>query len=314
MKETYSELNAAQQIIYTPTMIGRAFSEFEYGDISGIYRVGTKCVVVQSDGYEWNFPAEEIRKAYKKFIGREVPFFDYLGPKYRGPLPWQHKENTFILLKGWHYSSQGSYKKSEAQMQRLWVDGFNNLKGLGELQAILENSNDDDPEEEVLPDVREALGHVIKPNEYCSCKAFQKQLNNLDEFKDEFSDDYKPTCKHLIWYELFKRYQKERTNLLANLPGGKQDKIAVWFYTPMINGSNSPYGVFQIWWKDDTGKDLDSKDADNWKKYKPLTQYDTWKYLFKMVEKGFIPYEGSLYPKVQKLHEKSTTRCSNSSC
>ena len=36
--------------------------------------------------------------------------------------------------------------------------------------------------------------------------------------------------------------------------------------------------------------------------------------LFKMIDKGFIPYEGSLHPKVQAIHEKSITGCSDSSC
>jgi len=311
MKETYSELNAAQQIIYTPSMIGRAFSDFEFGDISGIYRVGSKCVVLRNDGYEWSYPAGDIREAYTKFIGREVPFFDYLGPNYRGPIPWTHKPNTFVLLKGWHYSSKDSYKKPEAQMQRSWIDSFNNLTDLNSLKAIVENFNDDDPDEAVIPDTKEALGHVITPDKYCSCQAFQKQLNNLDEFREEFSKDYQPTCKHLVWYKLFRNFQKKRIDLTNSLPGGEQRKVAVWFYTPMTNGSTSPNGTFQLWW---TRDGLYSKDPNSWTKYKSLTQYDAWEYLFKMIDKGFIPYEGSLHPKVQAIHEKSITGCSNSSC
>ena len=304
MKETYSELNEAQQIIYTPSMIGRAFPDFEFGDISGIYRVGTKCVVLRNDGFEWSYPAEDIKKAYRNFIGREVSFFDYLGPDYRGPVPWAHKSNTFVLLKGLHYASKDSYQKPEAQMQRLWIDSFNNLKTIQELTAVIENSNDDDSDEAILPDTKEALGHVMTPNHHCSCQAFQKQLKNLDAFKEEFSEDYQPTCKHLVWYKLFRKFQTKRTELIDNLPGGEKNNVAVWFYTPMTNGSTSPYGTFQIWW---TRDGLYSKDINSWKKYKSLTQYDAWKYLFKMIDTGFIPYEGSLYPKIKQLHEKSIT-------
>ena len=79
----------------------------------------------------------------------------------------------------------------------------------------------------------------------------------------------------------------------------------------MTNGSTSPYGIFQLWW---TRDGLYSKDPNSWTKYKSLTQYDAWEYLFKMIDKGFIPYEGSLHPKVQAIHEKSITGCSDSSC
>ena len=59
-----------------------------------------------------------------------IPFFSYCGPGYRGPIPWSHQPNTYILLKGWHYAYEGSHKTPEALMQRSWIDSFNNLKSI----------------------------------------------------------------------------------------------------------------------------------------------------------------------------------------
>ena len=49
-KEIYSELNEAQKIIYTPSMISRAFPDFVHGQISNIYRVGKNCIVKRKNG------------------------------------------------------------------------------------------------------------------------------------------------------------------------------------------------------------------------------------------------------------------------
>ena len=187
--EIYSELNEAQKIIYTRSMISRAYPDFDPGQICTIYRVGSKCIVKRKNGIEEKYPAENIKVAYLKFIQREVPFFSYCGPGYRGPIPWSHQPNTYILLKGWHYAYEGSHKTPEALMQRSWIDSFNNLKSIESVKNLLENSNDDDPEDERLDDTKKSLGHIMTPYKYCSCQAFQKQLKNLDEFKDEFYED-----------------------------------------------------------------------------------------------------------------------------
>ena len=70
--------------------------------------------------------------------------------------------------------------------------------------------NDDDPEENIIPDIKESLGHIIVPGESCSCQAFQKQVRHADEFKEEFYEEYEPNCKHLHWYDKFKIFQKRR--------------------------------------------------------------------------------------------------------
>ena len=73
--EIYSELNEAQKIIYTRSMISRAFPDFDHAQICTIYRVGKHCIVKRKNGLEEKYPAEDIKVAYLKFIQREVPFF-----------------------------------------------------------------------------------------------------------------------------------------------------------------------------------------------------------------------------------------------
>ena len=294
-KEIYSELNQAQKIIYTPSMIGRAFSDFEHGDISGIYRVKDKCIVLRNDGYEWNYPAIDIQKAYNNFIRREVPFFSYLGPDYRGPIPWSYKRNTYILLKGWHYSYKDSHKTPEARMQRLWINSFNNVKHMESLKCMIENANDDDPEETILPDTKESIGHIITPYNYCSCQAFQKQVKNIDEFKQEFQEDYQPCCKHLHWYDKFKLFQRKRNELTEDLGGRTPMKVVLWFYIPPEKQYQK--GTFKLWW---TTKGMYSE-ISNWKQITSLSQWDAWNYFDRMLEKGFVPYEGSTVPKLKSM-------------
>ena len=299
-KEIYSELNEAQKIIYTESMIGRAYPDFVFGNISNIYRVGENCVVKRLDGSEQRYAAEKIKFNYLKFIGREVSYFSCLGPNYRGPIPLTFKKNTYALLKGWNYAYKDSHKTPESKMQQLWIDSLNNLKSLENVKCFLENMNDDDPEENIIPDIKESLGHIIVPGESCSCQAFQKQLRHADEFKEEFYEEYEPNCKHLHWYDKFKIFQKRRTDLRNKLDGKNPMQIALWFYTPP--DYNYGKGTFQIWWT------RDGMYGDNWKPYKPLTQFEAWDYLDKMIENGFLPFEGSLFPKIKsKFYEKSIT-------
>ena len=294
-KEIYSELNEAQKIIYTPSMISRAFPDFVHGQISNIYRVAENCVVKRIDGTEQRYEAEKIKVAYLKFIQRDVPYFSYLGPSYRGPIPWGYKRNTYILLKGWNYAYQGSNKTPEAKLQQLWINSFNNLKNIEALKAVLENSNDDDPDDTVLPDTKESLGHVITPYGYCSCQAFQKQVKNLDEFKEEFYDEYQPSCKHLHWYDNFKLFQRKRNEVTEDLAGRTPMKTVLWFYIPPVKQYQK--GTFKLWW---TTKGMYS-DISNWKQITSLSQWDVWNYFDRMLEKGFVPYEGSTVPKLKSM-------------
>ena len=294
-KEIYHELNEAQKIIYTPSMISRAFPDFVHGQISNIYRVRKDCVVKRLDGTEEKYEAESIKVAYLKFIQRDVPFFSYLGPDYRGPIPWSYKRNTYILLKGWNYAYQGSTKTSEARMQRLWINSFNNVKNIEALKCLVENSNDDDPDDTVLPDTKEAIGHVITPYNYCSCQAFQKQCRNIDEFKEEFYEDYQPCCKHLNWYDKFKLFQRKRNELTEDLGGRTPMKVVLWFYIPPEKQYQK--GMFKLWW---TTKGMYS-DISNWKQITSLSQWDAWNYFDRMLEKGFVPYESSTVPKLKSM-------------
>ena len=300
-KEIYSELNSAQEIIYTPSMITRAFPDFTHGEISNIYRVGKNCVVKRMNGIEEKYPADLIQAAYLKFIGREVPYFSYLGPGYRGPIPWSYKKNTYVLLKGWTYAYQESYKTAESKFQQQWMNSFNNVKNLEALKCLIENSNDDDSDEKVLPDVKEALGHIITPYEYCSCQAFQKQVRNLEEFEEEFSGNYQPRCKHLHWYDKFKLFQRKRTELTDDLQGRVPKLAVVWYYIPPQHMYGK--GTFKILWT----KDGLYSELKNWKTISSLSQWDAWDYFDRMIKKGFVPYELSAVPKLKTalLCEKS---------
>ena len=299
-QEIYDELNNAQKIIYTPSMISRAYPDFNHGQICTIYRVGENCIVKRKNRIEEKYDTGKIKIAYLEFMQRDIPFFSYLGPNYRGPIPWPYKPNTYILLKGWNYEYQGSHKNAEAKMQQLWINSFNNLKNIDALKAILENSNDDDSDETILPDTKQALGHIITPYKYCSCQAFQKQLKNLNQFKGEFYDQYEPSCKHLHWYDKFKLFQRKRNELTEDLSGRVPMKAVLWFYIPPEKQYQK--GKFKIWW---TTKGLYS-DISNWKQINSLSQWDAWNYFDRMLDKGFIPYEGSTVPKLKSmLCEKS---------
>ena len=298
--EIYSELNEAQKIIYTRSMISRAFPDFDHAQICTIYRVGKHCIVKRKNGIEEKYPAENIKVAYLKFIQREVPFFSYCGPGYRGPIPWSHQPNTYILLKGWHYAYEGSHKTPEALMQRSWINSFNTLKSIESVKSLLDNLNDDDPKDEGLDDTEKALGHIMTPYKYCSCQAFQKQLKNLDQFKEEFYENYQPMCKHLHWYDNFKLFQRKRNELAEDLGGRPPMNVVIWFYVPPAKQYQK--GTFKLWW---TIKGLYS-DICNWKQINSLSQWDAWSYFDRMLEKGFAPYEGSIVPKLKlKLCEKS---------
>ena len=293
--EIYSELNEAQKIIYTRSMIGRAFPDFDHGQICTIYSVGKNSIVKRKNGIEEKYPAEDIKVAYLKFIQREVPFFSYLGPNYRGPIPWPYQSNTYILLKGWNYAYQGSHKTPEARMQQLWANSFSNLKSIESVKSVLDNLNDDDPDDEGLEDTEKALGHIMTPYKYCSCQAFQKQLKNLDQFKEEFYENYQPMCKHLHWYDNFKLFQRKRNELAEDLGGRPPMNVVIWFYVPPAKQYQK--GTFKLWW---TTKGLYS-DICNWKQINSLSQWDAWNYFDRMLEKGFIPYEASTVPKLKSI-------------
>ena len=61
MEKLYTELNVAQQFIYTASNIGRAYPDFDYSDIAGIYKRDQYCLVVRTDG------SEELYKKYVRF-------------------------------------------------------------------------------------------------------------------------------------------------------------------------------------------------------------------------------------------------------
>ena len=73
--EIYSELNEAQKIIYTRSMIGRAYPDFDPGQIYTIYRSGQNCIVKRKNGIEEKYDIGKIKITYLEFMQREIPFF-----------------------------------------------------------------------------------------------------------------------------------------------------------------------------------------------------------------------------------------------
>ena len=61
MEKLYTELNVAQQFIYTASNIGRAYPDFDYSDIAGIYKRDHYCLVVRTDGSEELYKASWYR-------------------------------------------------------------------------------------------------------------------------------------------------------------------------------------------------------------------------------------------------------------
>ena len=72
-------------------------------------------------------------------------------------------------------------------------------------------------------------------------------------------------------------------------------KTVLWFYIPPVKQYQK--GTFKLWW---TTKGMYS-DISNWKQITSLSQWDVWNYFDRMLEKGFVPYEGSTVPKLKSM-------------
>ena len=108
----------------------------------------------------------------------------------------------------------------------------------------------------------------------------------------------------LNYEEVVKKIEKlthlKHHELIEDLGAKPPMNVVLWFYVPPVKQYGK--GQFKIWW---TRKGLYS-DITNWKEIKGLSQWDAWTYFDRMLEKGFVPYEGSIVPKLKlKLCGKS---------
>jgi hypothetical protein len=220
------------------------------------------------------------------FIRREVPYFSYLGPGYRGPIPWSHSQNTFILLKGYHYHDSNSNNTELAERQSLWLNNFDLIHEFEPLRCFLEDITIS-PYGEVPQwiNTKKSIGHIIKPyDNYCSCGAFQKQVAYLDQLQKELGS-WHPICKHVIWYDKYLQLSNKRTELRQKNPN--QKKIVAWQYIPKEKGSSELNGIFNLFF---TEKGLYAS-AEDWKKIPTqMTEKDAWTMFNKALEKKYLPY------------------------
>lgn len=307
--ELITQLNQAQQSIYTRSNIRRAFPEFDDTEISAIYLRDNFVIVVGNDGTEQTYDREMIKAAYQQFTFRLKDFFSYLGPNYRGPSIWRH--NAYVLFKGWHYSHALGHISPAAQAQRSWADKFIHIQDRIKLEALLQNDQID-------------LGHLVAPDgfhtieesyfdasedgatdevdnskesqkaPYCSCGSFQRQLNNLSEFQAEISG-YQPWCIHLTWIKRYRQLLVKRGEVRSAGRGATAQDATAWWYAP-------PEG------KSDTGRFLvlytkhgSMAPLPAWKTYKPkevFTQHDAWNLFDNMLDNGFVPFPGLALPQL----------------
>ncbi len=297
MEKLYTELNVAQQFIYTASNIGRAYPDFDYSDIAGIYKRDQYCLVVRTDGSEELYKASLVQNEYLKFRERLTHFFHCLGHDYRGPSLW--KDGYYIMFKGIHYAHSTSSTSPTALAQKFFEENyeFKRTNDRNLVIAALENDQCN-------------IGHLIKPDgdDYsCSCGSFQKQFRNIDGLRKELNDpEFKPSCIHMVWIHTYRRFLRERAALLSTIPNGIPKKCGAWTFKPMIQGGPTSHGKLEIFYTDQGHM----APRDQWKEYFPeknFTEEHLWTYLFKMVNAGYVPFLGSILTQFSKKNERSSS-------
>lgn len=321
--ELITELNQAQQIIYTRSNIRRAFPEFDDTEISAIYLRDDSVIVVRNDGTEQTYDRNLVKAAYQQFTFRLKDFFSYLGPNYRGPSIWHN--NAYIMFKGWHYSHALGHLSSAAQTQRAWADKFVHVSDRIKLEALLQSDQAD-------------IGHLVAPDgfhtieqsyfdadedsetaesasnkehekaPYCSCGSFQRQLNNLSEFQAEI-EGYKPWCIHLTWMKRYRQLLVKRGEVRSSCRGQAPQTATAWWYAPPEGKSDK--GRFLVLYT----KHGSMAPLGAWKTYKPkevFTQHDAWDLFDNMLDNGFVPFPGVALPQLKNAWKTQKTTEQNS--
>jgi hypothetical protein len=310
-----TELNQAQQIIYSRSNIRRAFPEFDDTEIAAINLRDDLVIVVRNDGTEQTYDRQLVKTAYQQFTFRLKDFFSYLGPNYRGPSIWHN--NAYIMFKGWHYSHALGHLSHSAQIQRSWADKFIHISDQNKLEALLQSDETDighlvapegfhyidesysyddcDTETEQVDSVKE-----YPKDPYCSCGSFRRQLNNLSEFQAEI-EGYKPWCIHLTWMKRYRQLLVKRGEVRGNNRGQTAQHATAWWYAPPEGKSDK--GRFLVLYT----KHGSMAPLKAWKTYKPkeiFTQHDVWDLFDNMLDNNFVPFPGTALPQLNNAWKK----------
>jgi hypothetical protein len=307
-----TELNSAQQCIYTRTNLCRAFQDFDDSEISGIYLRGDDCLVVRRDGSEQTYSREIIKAAYATYTNRLKDFFSYLGPNYRGPSVWHN--NAYIMFKGWNYTHALGHLTSNAKLQQHWADRFIHVSDIAKITALLQSDQTD-------------IGHLVAPDGMrltnrpidmdaelddgseqrtmfgepsCSCGSFQRQLSNLSTFQEEIQG-FKPWCIHLTWFNKYRELLCKRTEARNASPSGTPEKCVAWWYAPPKDAISN--GRFVLLYTNQGAQ----APLTHWRTYKPnevFTQHHAWDLFFNMMEAGYVPFPGTSLPQLKTALKK----------
>ena len=307
-----TELNSAQQCIYTRTNLCRAFQDFDDSEIAGIYLRGDDCLVVRRDGSEQTYPREIIKASYAAYTNRLKDFFSYLGPNYRGPSVWHN--NAYILFKGWNYTHALGHLTSNAKLQQHWADRFIHVSDIAKITALLQSDQTD-------------IGHLVAPDGMrltnrpidmdaelddgseqrtmfgepsCSCGSFQRQLSNLSTFQEEIQG-FKPWCIHLTWFNKYRELLCKRTEARNASPSGTPEKCVAWWYAPPKDAISN--GRFVLLYTNQGAQ----APLTHWRTYKPnevFTQHHAWDLFFNMMEAGYVPFPGTSLPQLKTALKK----------
>ena len=309
--QTQLELNPAQALIYSRSNIRRAYADFDDTEISGIYLRDDNCVVVRCDGSEQAYERTLIKTAFQQYTHRLKDFFSYLGPTYRGPSVWHN--NAYVMFKGWNYSHALGHLTSNAKLQQHWADKFIHLSDPNKVIALLQNDQTDlghlvAPDGLWVPnrsidmdaDLVEDQAESKIPEPFCSCGSFQRQLNNLDLFRQEI-EGFKPWCIHLTWFHKYRELLCKRTEVRNALPSGTPDKCVAWWYAPpQDHVSDGKFVLLHT-------KSGAQAPLTHWRTYKPkevFNQRHAWDLFFNMMEAGYVPFPGTALPQLQSAVKK----------
>lgn len=313
MTEQLQALNDAQQLIYSRANIARAYQGFDESDIAGLYRRDDDLLVVRTDGTEQVFPADKVKEAFVSYTSRLKDFFAYLGPNYRGPSIWRN--NAYVMMKGWNYASQGSYRTYHAQMQTKWIDKFAQISNQEQLLALLQGETTD-LGHLVAPDglrLRTLPSHLVDEDvdsvgdepevhrPYCSCGSFQRQLQLLPRLQEEIPG-YQASCIHITWFNRYRQLLVRRTQLRDQCRGNVAQQATAWAYAPPAIGET--HGRFMVLYT----KHGSMAPLSSWRQYKPkevFTQEDAWSLFDAMMDAGFVPFPAVALPQLSQAFRKS---------
>ena len=314
------ELNEAQSAIYNRSNLRRAIEGFDETEISGIYVRDDFVIVVRTDGSEQTYPREIVATAYQKYTHRLKDFFAYLGPNYRGPSIWHN--NAYVLFKGWTYQHALGHISQHAKLQARWVDKLTHVTDQQKLETLLQSDQadighliapdgfrymqsvelgsalNDDSDDDMQQ--KDASPECSKPQAYCSCGSFKRQLNNLADFQQEIPG-YQPTCIHMTWLHKYRELLSERSRVRTEARGGTVEKCVAWAYAPPEDHLSK--GRFVLLHTNSGAM----APISHWRTYKPkeiFTQDDTWDLFFNMLGAGYVPFPISSLPQLSSVLKK----------